>query len=313
MKNIFLKIFLVCCFLLAGISAYQHQKTYEGDSFFDGFWFWDQPDPTHGFVNYVNKENAQNMKLTGVRISADSSNKVGDDKGRPSIRIHSNDKYNEGLFIFDIDHMPTGPGTWPAFWLSSKDWPNGGEIDILEGVNDQKTNNMALHTTANCVIPESTDPFKGQWAKGPEGKISNDCNHEAGGQFPNQGCSITTEDGYFGPDFNGGGGGVFAMEWNRESFIKIWVFKRNEVPGDLKDNPQPQNWGKPWAHFTIGEQCSTDHFRDQEIIINLTFCGDWAGDTFDGKKPACEDKVRNDPEAYKEAFWLINSLKVYSP
>jgi hypothetical protein len=26
-------------------------------------------------------------------------------------------------------------GTWPAYWLCGPNWPQGGEIDIIEGVN----------------------------------------------------------------------------------------------------------------------------------------------------------------------------------
>lgn len=31
------------------------------------------------------------------------------------------------------------------------DWPNGGEIDIFEGVNQQTNNAMTLHTDATCT------------------------------------------------------------------------------------------------------------------------------------------------------------------
>ena len=48
-----------------------------------------------------------------------------------------------------------------------------------------------------------------------------------------------------------------------------------------------------------------------KIIINLTFCGDWAGNVYPGGKSACIDKVRNNPEAYKNAYWLINYVKVF--
>jgi hypothetical protein len=42
----------------------------------------------------------------------------------------SNDIYNRGLFILDLQQMPYGCGVWPTFGLVSKNWPDGGEIGM---------------------------------------------------------------------------------------------------------------------------------------------------------------------------------------
>jgi len=57
-------------------------------------------------------------------------------RGRDSIRISSRKAYDEGIFVLDLAHMPAGCATWPAFWTLSQagPWPNGGEIDIIEGM-----------------------------------------------------------------------------------------------------------------------------------------------------------------------------------
>jgi beta-glucanase (GH16 family) len=55
------------------------------------------------------------------------------------MRITTTKTYNGGLFIADFERMPFGCSLWPAYWSVGSDWPNGGEIDILEGVNDQTT------------------------------------------------------------------------------------------------------------------------------------------------------------------------------
>lgn len=76
---------------------------------------------------------------------------------RMSVRIQSNSAFTEGLFLLDALHMPVGCGVWPAWWTVGPNWPNGGEIDILEGVNFNTYNQVSIHTGvqngADCVIP----------------------------------------------------------------------------------------------------------------------------------------------------------------
>ena len=65
----------------------------------------------------------------------DSVNKVNPTaRGRDSNRIISKQAFGDSVIILDIQHMPYGCATWPAFWtLSQKGpWPAGGEIDIIE-------------------------------------------------------------------------------------------------------------------------------------------------------------------------------------
>jgi len=69
-------------------------------------------------------------------MRADDTNTVAlGDRGRKSVRIHSNTSYDDAIFVLDVQHMPTGCGTWPAWWTLSQEgpWPAGGEIDIIEG------------------------------------------------------------------------------------------------------------------------------------------------------------------------------------
>lgn len=82
---------------------------------------------------------------------------------RNSVRMHSKKHYNGGLSILDVDHVPTGCSSWPAFWLCGLDWPIGGEvhifcqsqgrahreagqIDIMESIHLGTRNQMTLHT-----------------------------------------------------------------------------------------------------------------------------------------------------------------------
>jgi hypothetical protein len=45
--------------------------------------------------------------------------------------------------------------TWPAVWEVGDNWPYGGEVDIVEGVNDQAPNRATLHTGPGCTMPSS--------------------------------------------------------------------------------------------------------------------------------------------------------------
>ncbi len=37
---------------------------------------------------------------------------------RDSVRLEGLRRFNRGLFILDVRHMPAGCATWPAFWLT---------------------------------------------------------------------------------------------------------------------------------------------------------------------------------------------------
>jgi hypothetical protein len=70
---------------------------------------------------------------------------------RESIRLEGKRRFNRGLFIIDVRHMPAGCGVWPAFWMTDEaNWPVHGEIDIVEGVNYQHEAKTALHSTKDC-------------------------------------------------------------------------------------------------------------------------------------------------------------------
>lgn len=69
-------------------------------------------------------------------MRADSNSFVAPgSRGRDSVRIKSNAAYDAALMVLELSHMPAGCATWPAWWTLSErgPWPNGGEIDIIEG------------------------------------------------------------------------------------------------------------------------------------------------------------------------------------
>lgn len=178
--------------------------------------------------------------------------------GRKSLRLESKSSFTEVLIIADMYHVPgrSPPprslysynvsqgsdcsicGSWPAFWTANlTQWPKGGEIDMLEGVNKQVVDHYAFHTTPSCVV-------SGQSQTGIIETYN--CDNNAPGQFSGQGCGGSADDAFatYGTEFSRQGGGVYAMDWRREG-IRIWVFPRTGVPADiLAGKPTITGWGK---------------------------------------------------------------------
>ena len=248
-------------------------------------------------------------------MSVDTTNKWprGGD-GRPATRIISNNAYTHGLFILDLEHMPWGCGTWPAYWLLGPDWATNGEIDIIEGVNTGMSNSISMHTEAGCTIAGSGQTATFQ---------TSDCDHNANG---NSGCGSLLDGSKipnnYGEGLNNNGGGVYATEWTSE-YIKHWFFPRGSIPDNIASGePDPATWGIP----TVNAQGSCDidsHFNNMSIIINTDFCGAWAGWVYQSQFPecpqnmsansldSCVDFVGNNPSYFEQAYWEINSLQVY--
>ena len=43
---------------------------------------------------------------------------------RESVRLEGKRRFDRGLFILDVEHMPSGCGVWPAWWLTDEEaWP----------------------------------------------------------------------------------------------------------------------------------------------------------------------------------------------
>ncbi|KAJ5977673.1 hypothetical protein N7501_001015 [Penicillium viridicatum] len=300
--------------LLAHVSsaAYTLRDDYgTSDSFFDKFNFYTDTDPTNGFVNYVDRNTASRNGLintgNGVYIGVDHAN-TATKPGRQSIRLESTTTYKHGLVILDLAHMPSSTcGSWPAFWMLGSNWPNNGEIDIIEGVNEQTQNQMALHTSNGCTINNT----------GFTGTLDTaNCYVQAPGQSANSGCSIRSDSTQsYGTGFNNVGGGVYVTEWTGTA-ISVWFFPSYAVPGDISSgNPNPAGWGAPTARFAGGCDINS-HFNDMQIVFDITFCGDWAGSVWGSSSCAsragsCVDYVQNNPTAFQETYWRVRSLKVY--
>ena len=181
--------------------------TYNSRNFFSQFNFYTGGDPTHGYVSYQSQSAAQSQGLIStnngqIYMGVDSST-YNPSAGRASVRVLSNAAYTHGLFIADIAHMPGSIcGVWPAFWLFGPNWPNSGEIDVIEGINMAGTDSITLHTAGGCTI--NTAGSQG-------GTVLQNSNCNANNA--NTGCSVTTTTANaYGNGFNDIGGGKFAQK-----------------------------------------------------------------------------------------------------
>ena len=293
-----------------------------GQQFFSKFDWFSSKDPTNGLVNYQTQANAKWQNLSYV----DADNKFilavstaqNAYEGRNSVRIHSKNSYGDGVYAMYVNHVPTGCSTWPAFWTVTENldgWPVGGEIDIMENANDEYAFNLvSAHTKSSCIANPSSATQLGS-------TYSTNCSAYTPA---NEGCRGEMRNGpapTWGDALNRAGGGVIAME---RSFgrngkgVRVWYFPKGKVPSDLTASStavNPANWGTPGVHLPISK-CYKD-FGRHKVIINITLCGDWAANTYSrtscaAKFGACSAQVAYNGDSYKEAYWKIQSLRLFT-
>ena len=305
-------------------------------------------DPTEGFVSYAS--GCRNLdKIVGetddgvVELRAfkvpEALDAIADGAPRFKIaapRLESRQTFNDGgVFLIDIDHIPAECGVWPAFWLvggpdswtssnpnDQQDWPNYGEIDIIEQVNNVAQTHTTLHTKEGCSI-------QGTVSSG--GSLGSSNCADGGSKV---GCSINF------PDFssrNVDRNGVYACEWIPNKEINFWFFPTESVPDEIKngieygnsvDTSQWENQTDFWSKMDLSGGCDQDFFQNLRIVINTTFCGDWAGkrdlgdcifDVPNGDEPpvGCNNLITDfikDYKAYEtipDYTWRIKSIRVY--
>jgi len=244
-------------------------------------------------------------------MKVDSTSDLGSGEKRQSVRIASAKRYSGGLFIADIKHMPTGLATWPAFWTVGTSWPNHGEIDIIETVNNNKQNQYTVHSAPGCEIDTSSTAPEGFKVNSIASEVSHpSCGSSKGS---NNGCAFIDNDANSaGAPFNAAGGATYAMEWTSDG-IKIWTFPRGSEPSDIaSQSPSPSSWNTKYLKAAwSSHSCDTKkYFKEHAVTFDTTLCGDWAGNAFPGGKSKCHDYVKTGSH-FKDAYWAINHVSVY--
>lgn len=96
--------------ILLPANAYTLVETYDHTNFFDEFNFFQGADPTHGFVDYVQRDKAQSGKLIHYEnnqvylgVDHDTYNQAG---GRASVRLTSNQAFSMPILSFCVSFRP---------------------------------------------------------------------------------------------------------------------------------------------------------------------------------------------------------------
>ncbi|KIJ15436.1 glycoside hydrolase family 16 protein [Paxillus involutus ATCC 200175] len=262
--------------LLSRAVAYNIIREYAGSTFFDRWDFYGGLDNlTLGNATWVSKSEAMNQSLAYVNseghviIKVDNTTNVPSGQNRNSVRITTQDVYDLGsLWIIDLNHIPFGCSVWPAFWSYGPNWPQDGEIDIIEAINMMTNNQMAIHTTPGCTHTGNVDQL------GVTGSTT-DCSLAPG-------CVISeTSPNSYSSSFSEAGGGVWATQFD-SSGIFIWFWSRPDVPPSISQANSTSSmdisqWGTPHASYFSATCNISQFFTPQNLVLDITLCGDWAG------------------------------------
>lgn len=290
-------------------TSYTLTDKWQGQSFFDGWSFYSDADPTNGYVTFLDKDAATSAGLAYVQddnttiLAVDNYTTVAEGGNRNSVRISTDNTYDSGLFIADFWAMPHGCSVWPAWWSAGPDWPNNGEIDVIEGVNDQTKNQYTLHSSSGFSLDTAVADFTSS-------VLGTTC---ASSDGDNSGCAFADDnDNSFGQGFNMIAGGVYAHLVDDDG-IKMWHFARGSVPDDITaGNPDPSTWPTPSANFPSSGGDVASHFKEQSLTLDITICGDWAGSSYTSSTcpGTCAQAVANSTN-FDYAQWKINYIAVY--
>ncbi|KZP14965.1 glycoside hydrolase family 16 protein [Athelia psychrophila] len=304
-----------------GVAGYDLVRDYSGANFFEGWdWYGSWDNLTLGDVWWLNETQAMGQGLAYINnaqhaiIKVDNRSDVAFNEKRNTVRITSQDTYDLGsLWMIDLLHIPYGCSVWPAFWTFGPNWPEDGEIDIIEGVNVMPSNQVALHTTPGCYHPASDVYETGIAGDG-------DCSTAAG-------CLVTeSQTNSYESGFAAAGGGVWACQFDVAG-IFVWFWSRANVPASVAAANQNGSlditaWGPPTAAYPASSCNISEFFSAQNIVLDITLCGNWAGigpvynETCGASGPTglCYNDLVVGPGSptYDEAYFEISYLRAYT-
>lgn len=125
--------------------------------------------------NYVNEKSPAGQRVTEIVDGKLHINCFKEGGKIYSGRVYGNSSKGWTYAYVEAKiKLPTGKGTWPAFWMmpvNFKSWPHDGEIDIMEEVGADKDQvSSSLHADGH-VHSNNTQVTKATYCKGAEGEF----------------------------------------------------------------------------------------------------------------------------------------------
>lgn len=308
-------------------ASYNLIKTLSGNTFFDDWNYindWDHF--TNGDIQYLPRSSAGNLTSVNAAgnavIRMDDFTGLGDNVKRNSIRLESTHILNNtnAVLVYDVAHVPYGCSVWGSLWTKGaiNAWPKGGEVDIFEAVNKMTNNQYALHTKSACTIAQSNS---GQTGTVVGSAVDCQIYVNADGTYGNpSGCEISDPSANSYSNFADSNGGVWIAEFATTG-VSIWFISRSAVPSSLASaqSIDTSTLGNPTASFPNGASCDiTQALEPQQMVIDITACGDWAGANATIEATcgpltvnSCYNQYVHNASNYHDAYFEIASIKVF--
>mmetsp|Transcript_33089 Transcript_33089/g.102721 ORF Transcript_33089/g.102721 Transcript_33089/m.102721 type:complete len:524 (+) Transcript_33089:64-1635(+) len=272
------------------LSGYYLDWAAEGHGFFDGFKFLTE-DTNHGAAHYLTKQMAQAEGVADAHsgfaiLRAGKRDPVYQYK-RHSAKIATTRSWSRFLATMRFSHVPYGCGVWPSFFTLAvgKSWPEGGEVDVLEYVNDGPSQ-ASFHSGEDCTLDHAA---VNKYGNMPD---RNRMNYACKTLYPKLlGCGPNkwTQSGRSWARTPG----VLALE-RTDDFLKIFFLPEGRIPHDLlAGKPRPDAWDQSLiiSYYPFAASgCSPSVMTAQQLVLNIGFCGDWASKVW-GDSGSCRGRT----------------------
>lgn len=256
-----------------------------GAGFFDKFDF-NTVDMNFGAAQYLDHSRSLEagvVELHDTHAILRTGARVRNTTKRESINIRSKKGWRHFLMLVRFSHLPVGCGLWPALWTLGlgREWPLGGELDILEWTHDFPQQ-VSFHVGSGNKCDLDSELVNAYGPMKDLNKMNNSCvtDYSKGrlGCAPNKMPPMS-------PEQLSSMGGMLAIE-STASHVKVFHIPAAELPDDIDGPaPNPEEWDKwviSYYPFALSEAkhpgtCPQPEkiLSEQHLILNINMCGEW--------------------------------------